>query len=397
MATVSISIPRRQSLAASKTREYVCHVDSGLSLPLHYWLRAAFWAGIIMLGTSAIYVIEKYVLHLKGTPYRMVSNPSEFAIRFFGLSHYCVATYLMVTSKKIRHVRGMLMLGLFALLAITSCSLFWLAGGGANKVAVVSVFFFFLMHALRDEVFFYRLRSGKAIEAQEQGHVYKMSIWFQAFAMFLLAGILYPVYVFRHAGNYRGGALIAGLESFFPATWPLWLQVACIGAPFLVGAAFAFHHIQRNHEGGIIDFLISHRPLAIICISTVLLSALAVVLGSWILNFVILIHFTGWFVFAVAGIMKQPESERAAITWRTPNVWIRRNLVGFWCFHGGLAAMFFCLIAFNHWGIAQLPMVPRDGVFANPLNALFSADSLFYWTIAHVTLGFMPTPAPTKG
>ena len=55
------------------------------------------------------------------------------------------------------------MLGLFSMLAFAGWPLFYFVGGDSNLLALIAVFFFFLMHGLPDEVFFYRLRSGKAI------------------------------------------------------------------------------------------------------------------------------------------------------------------------------------------------------------------------------------------
>jgi hypothetical protein len=122
----------------------------------------------------------------------------------------------------------------------------------------------------------------------------------------------------------------------------------------------------------------------------------SVVVGTWILNVVILIHFTGWFIFATAGIAAQPREVQRAATWRTPDAWFRRNLAGFWVFHGGLAVLFLACIMANHWLFAQQPLTISGSTWANPLTVLFSSGSLFYWTIAHVTLGFLPKPAAKR-
>ena len=37
--------------------------------------------------------------------------------------------------------------------------------------------------------------------------------------------------------------------------------------------------------------------------------------------------------------------------------------------------------------------VPFNSPLANPLTILFSERSLFYWTIVHCTLGFVPKTA----
>ena len=127
-------------------------------------------------------------------------------------------------------------------------------------------------------------------------------------------------------------------------------------------------------------------------LGTFLLAAGSTLAGSWLLDLVILTHFTGWFIFAVDGILKQPREVRQKITWRQPSDWIRRNLLGFWVFHGGLAAIFFLLIAVNHWVFAQADLSIGGHEMRNPLNLLFSSESLYFWTLAHLTLAFMPKP-----
>jgi hypothetical protein len=335
-------------------------------------------------------------LSLRGTALRMVVNPTEMSIRFFGFSHYTVATYLLVTSKKIRNLRGFVLLSLFGVLAGCGCVAFYLAGGRYNFLAVLTVFFFFLMHGLRDEVFFYRLRSGKAITDEEYPHVYRMLIWLQLGALCLLAALLYPGFIYKYSGDANYAEFNAKLNALFPADWPIGWKMFASSAPLLFVSAICAARIQSQHRGGIFDLLASHRPLSVILGCTVVLALFSIVAGIGMLNFLILIHFTGWFIFATAGIAKEPKEKQRAVTWRQPNLWIRQNMVGFWVFHGGLAAMFFALIALNHWVFAERPMTIRGATFANPLTILFSQSSFYYWTIFHVTLGFLPKPAPKR-
>ena len=372
------------------------HSRTGLTLPVHFWLSAAQWSAIIMLAMAGIYVIEKYVLGLKGTPMRMVVDPSEVAIRFFGLAHFTVATYFLFSSKNLHNLRGFLMLALFSLLAIGVCSLFSYFGGHTNILAVIAVFLFFLIHAMRDEVFFYRMRSGKAITDEEYPHVYRMLLWVQVAGVGLLGALLYPALIYKHAGDIRHVQFNIWINTIFPAGWPLSLKMTASSVPFLLMIVVACWRIQSKHAGGLVRLLRSHTPLSIIVASIVALALSSILVGTWILNFIVLMHFTGWFIYAVVGIKKQPSDTQRAITWRTPNEWIRRNLVGFWVFHGGLAAMFFGLIALNHWVLAQTPMAFSGRSMPNPLSILFSKESFYYWTIAHVTLAFLPKPAPLR-
>ena len=392
MATMSPALDSYR--AVENRRVFPAHPASKIALPLHYWLVSIKWAMFLMLGSVAIYVVEKYLLGLKGTPYRMVVNPAEFTVRYFGLAHFTLATYMMFTSKQHRHWRGFLMIGLFSLLAFGACSLFYYAGGAANKLAVMTVFFFFLMHALRDEVFFYRLRSNKAISDQEYSHVYRMLLWLQAMGLCLLAALLYPAYLLKYAGDPNHAAMTQAFYQLFPAGWSMSMKLAVTTAPFLAVAAVAALRIQTRHRGGLPALLKSHWPLAAIVVGTVGMAAATLFAGTWLLNVVILTHFTGWFVFADSGIRRKPASEQPPFSLRTVNTWIRRNLLGFWCFHGGLALLFFALIAFNSWGLGNGGSASQQS--DNWLTLLFSSPSFYYWTLAHATLGFMPKVEPRR-
>lgn len=388
--------PAQSPSRARHARAFPRHLTNGRTLPVHYWLEAFKWSTILIAAMAVIYVLEKFVLGLKGTSLRMVADPSEMAVRFFGLSHYTVATYMLFTSKKLRNLRGVVMLGLFTLMAIGFCTVFAIFGGKANIAAVIAVFFFFLMHALRDEVFFYRMRTGKAISDEEYPHVYRMLIWLQVAGICVLAGLLYPAFIYQFTGSPSHAALDVWINALFPTEWPLGIKMLASSAPFLCVAAYAASKIQRAHRGGLIDLLMSHTPLSIILGSTVVVALSSVFIGTWVLNVVILMHFTGWFIWTTANICKQPREVQQAVTWRNPNEWIRQNLLGFWVFHGGLALMFFGLIAVNHWLLAQRPLSFHALELPNPLTALFCANSFFYWTIIHCTLGFLPKPKPVR-
>lgn len=388
----SVALP----LSRPAVRAFPRHAESGLTLPVHAWLKAAQWSGIVISAMVVIFLIETYVLHLKGSKLRMVRNPTEVAIRFFGISHYLVATWFLFTSKKLHNLRGICMLGLFSLLAVGACVAFYSLGGHTNFIAVMLVYLFFLMHALRDEVFFYRQRSGQAISDQEYPHVYKMLLWLQAAGLSLLAGVLYPAFIYKFDGSLKHPHFHAWINTLFPTDWPLSLKMLASAVPFLCVTAAALARIETRHEGGVRNLLRSHSPLSVILGGTVALTLSSIFVGTWVLNVVILTHFTGWFLFATAGIAKQPPEIQQAATWRKPNQWIRQNMTGFWVFHGGLAALLFCLIATNHWVFATRPLAINGLTVANPLTLLLNEHNLFYWTIAHCVLGFLPKPAPAR-
>ena len=288
------------------------------------------------------------------------------------------------------------MLGLFSMLAFAGCALFYFVGGDSNLLALIAVFFFFLMHGLRNEVFFYRLRSGKAISDEEYPHVYRLLIWLQVAGLCLLGGVLYPVFIYKLAIDPSHVQFNLWLNTLLPSDWPLGLKMLASATPFIGVGAFAVARIQRQQQGGLFNLLMSHPPLSIILVATISIALSSIVAGMEILNFIVLIHFTGWFIFATKSISSQPKAVQQAATWRQPNQWIRVNMLGFWVFHGGLAVLFFGFVAMNHWVFAQRPLTIDGLTLSNPLTVLFGRHSFNYWTIAHVTLGFLPKPAAKR-
>jgi hypothetical protein len=58
------------------------------------------------------------------------------------------------------------------------------------------------------------------------------------------------------------------------------------------------------------------------------------------------------------------------------------------------ATFFLLLITTNHYILHRAPVHLVERTIPNPLELLFSASNLYYWTIAHVTLSFFPRTIP---
>jgi hypothetical protein len=161
-------------------------------------------------------------------------------------------------------------------------------------------------------------------------------------------------------------------------------------------AAAAWWVVRAKHPGGMVALLRSHSPVAIILGGYFFFAVLIALLGIWIINVLILMHFVGWFLFAANDLQKKAATIREAVTWRTPNQWIRRSYVGFCVFHLGLVALFFGLVAVNHWVFANVPVVIGNTTMPGIMAALSDRNTFAYCTILHITLGFMPKPAPAR-
>src|SRR5271169_6587027 len=74
-------------------RAFPRHPSSGLTEPIHYWAKALQWSVIFLLFTSAIYLIEHYVLglvhqkHVNDMGRAAAREPGALAAMAFGYAH----------------------------------------------------------------------------------------------------------------------------------------------------------------------------------------------------------------------------------------------------------------------------------------------------------------------
>jgi hypothetical protein len=173
-------------------------------------------------------------------------------------------------------------------------------------------------------------------------------------------------------------------------------KMAIVAAPLLLIAATLVGAVERRHPGGVFSLLRSHWPLTVVLVWTLAIVASSALLTSGILILVILIHYTGWYLFAACNLATQPPAASAGITWRTPNAWFKRTFVGFNVFHGGLIVLFSGLILFNHYALGHANMYVAGRVVDNPISFLLDFKAFPYWTIIHITLAFAPLPEPKR-
>jgi hypothetical protein len=167
-------------------------------------------------------------------------------------------------------------------------------------------------------------------------------------------------------------------------------------APMLLIAAGFVGAIHRRHPGGIVNLLRSHWPLTVVLVYTLAIVASSAFLTAGVVILVIIVHFTGWYIFAERKLAEPPRQASQRITWRTPNEWFKRTHTGFNVFHGGLIALFSGLILFNHYVLRHQPMFIGCQIMDNPLSFLFDFKAFPYWTIIHITLAFAPLPEPKR-
>ena len=118
-----------------------------------------------------------------------------------------------------------------------------------------------------------------------------------------------------------------------------------------------------------------HRPILVIQLASTGIVLVALIGGSWTLQIVVLMHFVGWYLFALHQIGRRVPAAPRSI-WQ----WMRTTRAGFMTLHLGLAALVALLMVIDVYGFGRTTW----------LNAAIGSQSFYYWTIAHVTLSFLP-------
>jgi hypothetical protein len=370
------------------------HRRSGWTLTTHYYSASIVWSFVLIFLLLIWYAVEKYSFHLKGTPMRMVADPTEFAVRIVGLAHFVIAAMFLIVSPRMRTASGWGWLAALSGISVLQCWGFAWCGGKDNPLMLIAFYMYFVIHAFRDEAYFYRVRSGPAVPPE--AHTETVLRWLQVVALCVTLALLVSIITIH--GQF-GGTSIAGtaLQAVFPANFSFVTIFAATALPLIAVATFGFLQIHGLHPGGLVGMCREHAPLVKVIATTMGILLASMFVGAWTYNLVIVMHFVAWFEFTTTRIRRLPEPVRAAATWRKPMDWFKKNLLGFCTLHVGLTLLFLTLIAINHYGLRRAPLELAGGPVTNPLEFLFSAQNLYYWTIAHVTLSFFPrTVTPLK-
>ncbi|MBI5864570.1 MAG: hypothetical protein HZB38_08690, partial [Planctomycetes bacterium] len=283
------------------------HRRSGMTLSMHYFTSSVLWSLALIALLAGWYAVEKWGFHLKGTPMRMVADPTEFGVRIMGIAHFVIAAIFLATSPRLRMAGGWLwLLGLSAA-AVLLCWAFSAAGGRQNPIALILFYMFFFIHAFRDEAYFYRIRAGKAVPPEQ--HTEAVLRWLQVVALCALLALLVSVISVRYSLGFVSVQENA-LRSLFPASWPFVMVFFATVAPLVVLATIAFARISGQQPGGFAGLVRTHRPLVGVIGGTMAILLASMLLGAWTYNLVILMHFVAWFEYSTVRIRALPRAMR---------------------------------------------------------------------------------------
>ncbi len=331
------------------------------------------WA---LLGTvglfAAFYVVgraERAVDPGADRATRFVYEATETTTRLLAVAHTIVATVFLATSAKVRSARGASTLAGLALLSVALCLGFSALGGREGGVAMGLFAFYFLLHDLRDEAWFYG-SNGDAPpdEARRAG---------RRLGGFVLCVLLATLAVGVAVGLRRPTRLL-GI-----AAWSDAARIACAGAVALAALGVA-HLCLRSFGGGRVagvrDEARRHRPLVV-----ALVGVYAVFFGGIALTgrfyALVAMHVVIWYVFTLRRLASapRPADPPRPFTWR----WMRSTVTGFNVLHLGIVGLLAAAGVVWAFAFHNDPALPG-------FRLLLARDAFPYWTLVHVTLSWMP-------
>ncbi len=310
---------------------------------------------------------------------RLIGNAVESFMRFLALPHFLLAILFMSTSRGMRSARAWTWFIGLTLLGVGLC--FGFGHVGARGVPIPNALFlgYFLVHAFRDEAFFYRINGDlpQTLASQSGSWTVKLDL---LRIPALLLGIIAAGALFGAA--FRIGGLRRYTEAIY-GTMSAELRYA-IGVLAVVLVAGACHLTKRSWDrrfaGGALGFLRMHRPLFLVFGGILAVVVLDILLNGRVYA-VVTLHVSAWLVFVTRGYAKRPAPDPTPRTgsWG----WMRGTRRGFLYLHNGLFVLIVAAAVLWAYGF-------HNSSDQGALWVLLSKDAFPYWTIMHITISYVP-------
>ena len=333
------------------------------------WLSAAG----ILVGSILVFGVLYFVEMSLGrwdSSLRLVLNPAETATRYLGISHFLIAALFMATSRRLRAPRARTGLVLLLAAGVLLCLGYARLKDAYPLLASAFFFSYFLVHELRDEVFFYFV-NGDAPRDEDARSLRTFLVWtpflvLSAVATIAAAGLASGLVHSRWVDEAVGPMPVA-VRVLIGSTPAVILGIAILrirGAWANVSAA------QRLRA-----FLRANRPILVVFAGTLL------VLLARRAYAIVILHVAAWYVFSVRQMKKRSASGATAQVrgWD----WLRSTPAGFRLLHLGSAGLLVVLGAVWAYGFRNNPALV-------PFAVLLQPSAFAYWTLVHVTVSYSP-------
>lgn len=358
------------------------------------FVRAAFWTAVIVFFFWCAYKLERDILGRHPGDVRFIREASEAAMRYITIPHIIIGFLFLVSSRNNRNVRSRVWTAGLLLLGVMLCGLYYGGGGRTDLVLSVGVYFYFLVHELRDEAMFYTVL-GEAAPIPDRAVFKRFVRWMIALIVgsmvaLVLAPAPFGFYVPRLTMSETGLASLGlAATAWFDGSMPLPAKCALAALPVLlvaVGYVYVFRKYARAMGyTAVRPFVEQHSRLFFV------MFGLAAVLGLVILltqrfYALILFHVVAWYIFASHQLGRQQRQAGAppsSSTVAKPGgwwLWMRTTLPGFRVLHVGMAVVLMAIGLIWNLGMDQ----------SSALAWLLAPESFLYWTIMHITVSFVP-------
>ncbi len=348
------------------------------------FIKAVFWTAVIVFFFWCAYKVERDVLDRHPASDRFIREASEAAMRYITIPHIIIGFLFMVSSRNNQSRQKRLwVLGLL-LAGAGLCTLYYGGGGRTDLVLSVGVYFYFLVHELRDEAMFYTVL-GEAAPIHDKAAFRSFVRWMVALIVASLAAMVltlapFGFYVKKMTASETGLASLGLAETaWFDGSLPMMWKVVLALIPGVV-VALGYVYVLRRYSrvfgyADVKPFMEAHSKLFFV------MFGVAAVLGLIILvtqrfYALILFHVVAWYVFASYQFAKNPPKSPPQGWW----TWMRSTATGFKTLHIGLAVLLMAIGLYWTLGLDQSPA----------LYWLLAPESFLYWTIMHITVSFVP-------
>ena len=203
------------------------------------------------------YLVETYGLALDWS-YHLVHGVALVPMVIIGVPHVLIAYLFLATSRKMQSWRSFALLGGLTLLGIGLCWLYFSAGAtaAASKIPVALVNFYFIVHHLRDEAFFYQV-SGDAPANADRERIRRFldaATW-----LFILVLLGVAAYFYDQHAHHQVPPRHGLLDYMFPPDLAYVWRALALALPMLLLVLWQLARWAKAEPGGVLVTLRRHR------------------------------------------------------------------------------------------------------------------------------------------
>ncbi|GMU34786.1 MAG: hypothetical protein AMXMBFR20_26580 [Planctomycetia bacterium] len=370
--------------AASLAYSPFAGVSSRIGITRWNFIKAALGTAAIVFIFWTAYKFERDYLNRHPADIRYIREASEAAMRYITIPHIIIGFLFLVSSKNNKNVRSRIWTVALLILGGILCALYYRGGGRTDLVLSVGVYFYFLVHELRDEAMFYTVL-GEAAPIPDKklfkGFVRWMVLLIVCSLLaFVLAAAPTGFYVRKMTASDTGLASL-GLAgtAWFDGSMSTPMKIFAGAFPLLVVAAGYTYVLRRYSRAfgydSVRSFMQAYDKFFFVMFGVAAVLGLVIVLTQRFYA-LILFHVVAWYVFASYQYSRNPPKETPKSWWQ----WMRTTPKGFKTLHIGMAAI-----------LMVIGLVWTIGLNLHPsLDWLLAPESFLYWTIMHITVSFVP-------